>query len=110
MQGLLKMIQKFQKTASFDVQSGKGRKVIDSTVFEEVAVAVQGESSGSMKPCSALGIFQTLDRPMSTVHKILPNILHCCPYDISHVQESFPSELSASETIALEFLARMEVG
>ncbi|GBN95310.1 hypothetical protein AVEN_75324-1 [Araneus ventricosus] len=45
-QGLLKMIQKFEKTCSFTVQSGRGRKRIDSTVVEEVAIAVQEESNG----------------------------------------------------------------
>ena len=55
-QGLLKLIQKFEKTGSFDVQSDRGRKRIDSTVVEEVATAVQEESSGGVKPCSARGI------------------------------------------------------
>ena len=49
-QGLLKTIQKFEKTGSFDVQSGRERKRIDSTVVEEV---VQEESSDGMKPCNA---------------------------------------------------------
>ena len=39
-QGLLKVIQKFKKTGSFNEQSGRGRKRIDSTVVEEVATAV----------------------------------------------------------------------
>ncbi|GBN75379.1 hypothetical protein AVEN_8064-1 [Araneus ventricosus] len=108
-QGLLKMIQKFEKTGSFAVQSGRGRKRIDSTVVEEVATAVQEESSGGVQPCSAREIARTLDRPVSTVNKILRNILHCYPYKISHVQESFPSDLPARETFALKFLARMEL-
>ncbi|GBL98473.1 hypothetical protein AVEN_257882-1 [Araneus ventricosus] len=83
-QGLLKMIQKFEKTGSFSVQSGRGRKRIDSTVVEEVATAVQEVSSGGVQPCSAREIARTLDRPVSTVHKILRNILHCYPYKISH--------------------------
>ncbi|MBJ5486920.1 hypothetical protein JGG36_24350, partial [Salmonella enterica subsp. enterica serovar Meleagridis] len=69
--GLEKMIQKFEKTGSFDVQSGRGRKRLDSTVVDEVATAVQEESSGGVQPCSARGIARTLDRPASTVHKIL---------------------------------------
>ncbi|CAL1272472.1 unnamed protein product [Larinioides sclopetarius] len=54
MQGLLKLIQKFEKTGSFAVQSGRGRKRIDSMVVEEVALAtaVQEESSGGVQPCS----------------------------------------------------------
>ena len=46
---------------------------------------------------------------MSTVHKILRNILHCYPNKISHVQEMFPFDLPEREAFALEFLARMEV-
>ena len=49
------MIQKFEKTSSFDVQSGRGRKTIDSTVVEEVATVVQEESSDGVKPCNARG-------------------------------------------------------
>ena len=106
-QGLLKMIQKYEKTDSFDVQSDRLRKRINSTVVEEVATAVQ-KSSGCVKPCSTLGIARTLNNPVSVMHKILQNILHCYPFKISHMQE-FPSDLPARETLVLEFLACMEV-
>ena len=52
-QGLLKIIQKFEKTGSFDVRSGRGRKIIDLMVVEEETTAVQEESSSGVKPCSA---------------------------------------------------------
>lgn len=107
--GLVKMMKKFESTGSFDVQSGRGRKRCDSAVVEEVATAVQEESSGGEQPCSARRIARTLDRPVSTVHNILRNILQCYPYKICHVQELFPSDLQAREGFALEFLARMEV-
>ena len=42
-QGLLKMIKKFEKTGVFDVQSVRGKKRIDSTEVEEVAIAVEEE-------------------------------------------------------------------
>ena len=42
-QGLLKMIQKFEKTGSFDVLSGRGRKRIYSMPVKEMATAVQEE-------------------------------------------------------------------
>ena len=70
-QGLLKIIQKCEKTGSFDVQCGRERKRIDLTVVEEVAKAVQEESSGGEKPCSDRIIARTLDRPVSTVYKTL---------------------------------------
>ena len=46
-EGLLKMIQKLQKTGPFDMLSGRGRKRIDLTVVEEVVSnpAVHGEFS-----------------------------------------------------------------
>ena len=84
-QGLLKILQKFEKTCSFDIQSGRGRKRIGSTVFEEMATALQEESSGGVKPCSAWRIARPLDRLVSTVHKFLQNILDYFPYKISHV-------------------------
>ena len=48
---------------------------------------MQDESSASVQPCNAGNNAQTLDRHVSTVHKILQNILHCYPYKISHMQE-----------------------
>ena len=77
---MLKIIQKFEEIGSFDVQSGRRRKRIDSTVTEEVATAMQEESNGGVKPCSARRIAQTLDRSVRTVHKILRKVLHCYPY------------------------------
>ena len=70
------MIQKFEKTGPFDVQSGKGKKKIDSTSVEEVATTIQEESSGGVEPVGAQRIARTLDRPVSMVHKILQKLLH----------------------------------
>ena len=47
--GPVKKIQKFKKTGSFDVQSGRGRKKIYSMVVEEVAAAVHEELSSGVK-------------------------------------------------------------
>ena len=52
MQALLKMIQKFEKTGSFDEQHCRGRKRIGLTVVKEVATALKEESGGNVKPCS----------------------------------------------------------
>ena len=57
MQGLLKIIQKFEKTGSLYVRPGRERKRIDLTVVVEMA------TSGGRKPCSARGIARPLDRP-----------------------------------------------
>ncbi|GBM61042.1 hypothetical protein AVEN_264371-1 [Araneus ventricosus] len=66
-QGLLKMIQKFEKTSSFAVQSGRGRKRIDSTVVEEVATAVQVERWCATVQCTGN----------------CPNIGQACPFDVA---------------------------
>ncbi|GFX81394.1 uncharacterized protein TNCV_142441 [Trichonephila clavipes] len=89
--------------------SGRGKKIINSTVVEEVATSVQEESSGGLQPSTARGIARALDRPVSMVHKILLSILHCYPYKISHVQELLPPDLPVRETFAFEFLVRIEV-
>ncbi|GFS48375.1 hypothetical protein TNCV_2297221 [Trichonephila clavipes] len=39
-----------EDTGSFQVQSGRGRKRVNSMIVEEVATAVQEESSGGLKP------------------------------------------------------------
>ncbi|GBM02986.1 hypothetical protein AVEN_14502-1 [Araneus ventricosus] len=72
--GLKKMIDKFE-SGSFDLKCGRGRKAITSTSVEDVATALQKASSCALETCSARGISRTLDMPVSTVHKILRNIL-----------------------------------
>ena len=69
------MIQKFEKTGSFDVQSSRGKKIIHSTSVEEMVIVVQGQSSGDVQPCSAREITRILNRPANMVHKILRNIM-----------------------------------
>ena len=88
-QGLLKIIQKFRKTGSFVVQSGRGKKIIETTVDEEVGTAVQEESSGGVKSFSSRRIARKLDSPVCTVHKILGNILQCYPYKTAMYSNCF---------------------
>ncbi|GFW12837.1 DUF4817 domain-containing protein [Trichonephila clavipes] len=90
---LEKMIQKSEETDSFHLQSVRGRKRVNSTVVEEMILAVQEKSSRDFQLCSAWGIAPTLDTHVSTLHKILRNILHCYPYKISHVEELLLSDL-----------------
>ncbi|GBL90155.1 hypothetical protein AVEN_135491-1 [Araneus ventricosus] len=65
--------------------------------------------SGGCGYSIARGISRTLDMPVSTVSKILRNILQCYPIKITHVQELVPADLPKREAFALQFLARMEV-
>ncbi|GBM96285.1 hypothetical protein AVEN_142047-1 [Araneus ventricosus] len=107
--GLKKMIDKFEESGSFGVKCGRRRKAIGSTSVEDVATALQEESSGALGTCSAWGISRTLDMPFSTIRKILRNILQCYPFKIKHARELVPAHLPKGETSALQFLARMEV-
>ncbi|GFW68136.1 uncharacterized protein TNCV_1880181 [Trichonephila clavipes] len=106
-QDLEKMIQNFEETGSFHAQSGRARKRVNSTVVE-VATTVQDKLSGGLQQCSTREIVRTLGRPVTTVHKILRNILHCYSYKIKYVQELLPSDLPTRD-FALEFRAHTEV-
>ncbi|GBO11498.1 hypothetical protein AVEN_17466-1 [Araneus ventricosus] len=72
---LKKMIDKFEESGSFDVKCGRRRKAIASTSVEDEATALQEASSTALGTCSARLISRTLDIPVSTVCKILRNIL-----------------------------------
>ena len=108
---LRNMIQKFQETGSFEVKPGRGRKSIASTsvVVEDVAIALEKETSSGVQTCSARSIARCLDMRTSTVHKIIRDILHCYLYKITHIQELLFFDLPRREAFALEFLACMEV-
>ncbi|GBM29923.1 hypothetical protein AVEN_111231-1 [Araneus ventricosus] len=104
--GLKKMIDKFEESGSFDVKCDRGRTAIASTSVEDVATALQEESSRAFGTCSAGGISRTLDMPLSTARKILRNIL---PFKITHIQKLVPADLPKREAFALQFLTRMTV-
>ncbi|GFW82260.1 uncharacterized protein TNCV_3817411 [Trichonephila clavipes] len=92
-QVLEKMIQNSKRHVLLMCELIEGGKEL--TIVVKVATAVHEESRGGFEPCSVRWITQTLERPVSTVHKILRNILHCYPYKINHAQELLPSDLPA---------------
>ena len=47
--GLIKTIKKFEETGSFEVKSGRGRKLISSTSVEDVAIALHKETSNGVQ-------------------------------------------------------------
>ncbi|GBM56336.1 hypothetical protein AVEN_60317-1 [Araneus ventricosus] len=104
---LKKMIDKFQESRSFHVKCGRGRKAIASTPVKDVAL--QEASSSALGKCCARGISRTVDRHLSTVRKILRNILQYYSFKITHVQELVPADLPKREAFALQFLPQMEV-
>ncbi|GBM22096.1 hypothetical protein AVEN_266463-1 [Araneus ventricosus] len=91
--GLKKIIDKFEESGSFDVKCGRGRKTIASTTMEDVATAFQEASSSALGKFSVRGISRTLDMAVSTVRKILQNILQCYPIKITHIQELVSGDL-----------------
>ncbi|GBL94146.1 hypothetical protein AVEN_163479-1 [Araneus ventricosus] len=102
--GLKKMIDKFKESGSFDVKCSRGRKEIASTKVGDVATALQEVSSSDLGTCNAQGISLTLDMSVSTVCEILRNILQCCPFKITHIQELVPADLPKREAFAYNFL------
>ncbi|GBM80073.1 hypothetical protein AVEN_227812-1 [Araneus ventricosus] len=96
--GLKKMIEKL---SSFDAKCGRGRKTIVSTSVEDVATALQEASSSGLGTCIARGISRTSNMPVSTVRKILRNILQYYPFKITNVQELVPVDLPKREAFAL---------
>lgn len=107
--GLRKMIAKFEETGSFHVKRGRGRKPVSAAALEDVATALQEQTISDAGISSARGISRMLDMPISTVRKVLRNILRCYPYKITHVQQLLPADLESRGSFALRFLARMEV-
>ncbi|GBL88979.1 hypothetical protein AVEN_255144-1 [Araneus ventricosus] len=87
----------------------QGRKAIASTSVEDVATALQEVSRNALGTCSVREVSRSLDMPVSTVRKILRNILQCYSFKITYVQELVPADLPKREAFALQFHARMEV-
>ena len=54
-------------------------KLIPSTSVGGMAIALQDGTKNGVQMCSAYRIALILGMSMSTVHKILGNILHCYP-------------------------------
>ena len=99
-----------EKTGSFDVKSGRGRKRIDSTIVEGEATEVYEELCGGVKPCSARWkLPEHWAGLLARCIKFYATSYICYPYKISHKQELFPSDMPARETFTLEFLACMGV-
>ncbi|GBL89710.1 hypothetical protein AVEN_104656-1 [Araneus ventricosus] len=76
-----------QRVGKYEVKCGSGRKTIASKSVEDATTSLLEASSSALGTCSARRISRTLDMPVSTVRKILRNILQCYPFKITHVQE-----------------------
>ena len=98
-----KMLKKLEETGSFEAKS------ISSKPIEIEATALQEGMNIDMQTCSARGISSFTDVSVTSVPKILLNILHSYTYKFTLVQEFLPAYLPVKDTFALEFLACMEV-
>lgn len=79
---LKKLIDKFKETSLFDSKCGKGTNTIASMSVADVATASQEVPRSALGMCCAREISRNLDMPVSTVQKILHNILQRYPYKI----------------------------
>lgn len=68
---------KFEDIGSFEGKSGREGMPIASTAVEEVAKAKQKKTRIDVGTCSTRKISGSFDMPVSTMHKLLRNILHC---------------------------------
>ncbi|KFM73345.1 hypothetical protein X975_03228, partial [Stegodyphus mimosarum] len=104
------MVATFEKTGSLKVQSGRGRKPVPQDIIEAVATAIVDRAPDNIAATSnARGVARNMDKPYSTVWKILRKIINFYPYKISRVQELLYPDHDKRLTSALSFHARMEV-
>ena len=108
--GLKKMMKKFEETGELGVAPGRGRRPIPVEVVDEVAVAVADRAAhASTSATSARAVARELSLPWSTVRKVLRCILHWYPYKIQIVHQLKPQDIPQRREFAHRFLARMEV-
>ncbi|GBL92999.1 hypothetical protein AVEN_54637-1 [Araneus ventricosus] len=104
------MIARFDKTGHLGVQPGRGRKSTRSDVVEDVATAIIEQSMDNVVGCSsARAVSRHLGVPYSTVRNVLRTMLHFFPYKISYNQQLLAIDMEKRLTLALTFLARVEV-
>ncbi|XP_049803118.1 uncharacterized protein LOC126237248 isoform X2 [Schistocerca nitens] len=107
--GLEKMIRKFEKTGSFGVQPGRGRKRIDSTLVEAVDTAMQEQTSGGVQTCSARRTARTLDISASTSFVFRAASSSTSVYSIARMSRDFVKKISHTIIICFHFHSRSEL-
>lgn len=107
---LRNMILRFEETGAFNVKPGRGRKPTPVQKAEEVATAVVQQGAASAHgSSSARAISRELDMPVTTVWRVMRNILKFYPYKIAHTQQLLSGDNEVRKTFALMFIARMTV-
>ena len=110
MNGLKKMIKKFEETGSLTIRAGRGRKPVSEDAITDVATAiVEGSQETIAGTSSARGVARQLDMNYSTVWRVLRRVIGFYPYKISRLHELKPSDYDKRVTFALSFLARIEI-
>ena len=105
-QSLLKMIQNSKRKVLLKCNLVEGRKEL---ILRQLKWPQQCRVERWCETLQCTENRPNMNRPVSTLQTILRNIMYCCPYKISRVQELFPSKMPARDTFTLEFLARMKV-
>ncbi|GFT69587.1 uncharacterized protein TNCV_1298191 [Trichonephila clavipes] len=104
------MMIKFEKPRQLGVLPGRGRKIVNTAVVQDIATAVMKASSESLHgTLSVPAILRTLYMPYFPVRHIMCKILNFYPYVIQAVQQLKPHDTDTRKTFVLEFLARMVV-
>lgn len=91
------------------MKSGRGTKPIASTAVDDATTGLQKKTSSGLESSSVRGITQSLDMHVSTLNKMLLNILHSYPFWISHVQKLHHDHLLVWQTSAIEFLVHIQL-
>lgn len=108
--GVHKMIKKFEETGKLDILPGRGRKKVDISSIEDIATAaVDLASQSSFGNASVPAIANEVDMPISTVRKVMRQILRYYPYKIQRVQQLIQGDTESRLSFSLQFLARMNV-
>lgn len=108
--GLRLMVAKFEKTGSFNVSRGRGRKPVSVDRIEEVALQVEEDKSSNIHASTSIRrVAEAVDMPRSTVQSIIRRILRYYPYKLQLVQELLPHDFDSRHLFSLQFLARLHV-
>ena len=91
--GLKKIIKKFDETGSLTIRSGRGRKPISEDVITDVAtVVVEGSQGTIADTSSSRGVARQLDMNYSPIWKILRSVIGFYPGKISRLHKLKPSD------------------
>ena len=91
--GLKKMIKKFEEMGSLTIHAERGHKPVSEDVITDVATAIVKGSQGTISgTSSARGVARQLDMNYSPIWKILRSVIGFYPGKISRLHKLKPSD------------------